>query len=343
MKKVFSLILLSIMLLSGCSQVDTQISEENSNTQEVKDNLSQIKEVKEINFTEIKEKELSLIKSQINISGIKLWDVYRQYNLKCSLLDSPYVSATEEDIKECDELLEELEEKKQSHDILESKKQIIETNTMNIIKHSNNLVTELSFSFNLLNINPTLLRFELLEKVDLSIFIKQDNYECLFVKGSFEPGMQMIENKNNCYINSSSPTKILIEQNNNIKLMSILSDSDFINTYTDKLITGVTFPDGDDYNVTWEIESTIENSGNKPYYVKGLRTWVSKRDVNISYKLPEAVDKDTVSGKLLEKKFEIQDLKLEPGQIIKDSLAFNYTDIPSPDSWFDYEYYYEMK
>lgn len=342
MKKVFLYLLFGMLFLfSACSQTTNQdIVNENK---EVNESLVQSNTPNEpsINLTKLKSDQLKNINIDLDISYTKLRDIYGKYTMDCGLIDSPYFDFSEEDKKNCEELFTKMEKAKAEYDNLEIQKQKLETNTKGIITYSDEITTEMPLE--LLNLNPSILRFDLSKDSSLKIFIVDNNYECLFSEGNYGKGTQIIENSNNCYINTSKSLKVIVESENKIKPYSILPEFKYFGLYTDKKITGVTFPNGADSNVTWEIDTTLENPSPNTYLIHNLRAWVTNRDSNLSAKDPNAIDRDPISNELLLREFEIKDLKLLPGQKIEDRWSFNYSDIPSPVVWFDYDYYYEIK
>lgn len=324
------------LFLTGCSSSINNIN--NNNTSQ--ENLSMISNIsiEKIKLTpqDIKIKELKNISKQINET---LYYDNGTYGLAltvetCEGMFNSYFRKNETQFEKCKELKQKMEN-------LRKQQSLIESNTKGIITHSSEEIKELPFTFELLNINPTMIRFNLNESKEFSLFIVDTDYECLFMNGTFKTGENIVTQTNGCEFDYNQKINILIDYNNKIKRFNVTSDSREFKNLVNKTITGVTFPDGDDSNVTWSITRTITNPSNiYTYKIFNFRNWIVYKDENFSFD-SGTIAKDTVSGKLLEKKIPV--ITIKPKETYSYEWSFNYTDIPSPMSWNEFEYYYVIK
>ena len=338
MKLNILIVILGLLFFSACSNTNIEQIETNENNNFTKKNLSEenkTSEVIELTPLEIKEEKLK------NIS-VKIEELQASENntlgyglvFGCSSLRYTYGT---EKVEKCEEVRKKL-------DKLYHEEHIIETNTKNILKYSSEEIESLPFNLELLNINPSIIRFNLEQEVEFKLFLSDTdkNYECLFLNGTFSPGENIIPNDNNCYINSTKSLNLIIEYDNKVKYDDIIPDSDDFDFLQYKTILSPSHPELYGSNVTWELQILLNSSNDKSFKIVGLNSWISKRDVNGSYTDPEIIDNDPISGELLSKEFD-REIILGKNDEKYFSWKFNYSDIPSPIPWSEFEYYYEIK
>jgi uncharacterized protein YcfL len=345
-------IFLILLIFTGCSSEinELPIVEDTESivdkTIKVEENMSNILEEEIVEKLELTPSQIrnELIKNiSIQIYKILNYDngsfsynfLFGCYSIKS--LEEFYGDISDETKKEYDKCVE----LKDKLDNLYEQKQIIETNTKNIIEYSSNEVEELPFNINLLNINPSMIRFELDEKQSFSLFVHTLDYECLFMNGTFKSGENIILNENNCFINTSSNVDLIFDFNNQNKKKSITSDSLDIEFQKASSILRASHPILYGSNVTWELQTILLNPSKNKYKIVGLKSWVSKRDINGSFTDSDVIDKDTISGKSLIKKYD--NIILNKNDKFINGWEYNYSDLPAPIIWIDFDYYYEMK
>lgn len=120
----------------------------------------------------------------------------------------------------------------------------------------------------------------------------------------------------------------------NQKLNDILSSSQFRNDISleiNKQIIGVSNEDSSDSNVIWNASSIVFNS-NTTYnlVIQNLSLWVSNNTGD-----PDSIDFDPLSNELLFT--QIDEVTISPDSYFTLDFIFNYTDLPSPITYSNFE------
>lgn len=336
MKTYILLFIMSLFIFTGCSSqnvIEEQHTQEISNLIEQNESeiLEEIKEV-ELSLKEIRELEAQNLTSKID-------ELYGSdnntlaYGLAFGCYSLRYLDGKEK-VERCKELRKEIDQ-------LSDKRHFIETNTKDIIFYSKEVVDFFPFNIEILNVNPTAIRFNIDQKKHLRLFVKHEDYECLYANKTFNKGENIVLNEKLCYLNDSMDITLLIENDNKAFSKEFKTDSRDFQFAKENWILSPSHPNLYGSNVTWELQIYLNNTNDTKYFFNGMKGWVSQRDVNGSYTDPDLIDYDPISNDLLLKKFDAFTLGEYEEKYLR--WKFNYSDLPSPISWVEFEYYYEIK